>query len=120
MNLKMMTHDEIMNIPAGPKMDELIAKIMGSPFRKPTHGFCCTCQVCGYLYDDCVCGYSEDMNLALEIIDKKSPFDFSMERIEGMWSVVWWPKENMACQYAHAETAPLAICRVVLMASEKI
>ena len=24
-------------------------------FRKPTHGTCCTCQICGNQYDDCVC-----------------------------------------------------------------
>ena len=23
--------------------------------RKPTHGPCCTCQTCGWHYDDCIC-----------------------------------------------------------------
>lgn len=23
--------------------------------RKPEHGICCTCQVCGHNYDDCTC-----------------------------------------------------------------
>lgn len=26
---------------------------------KPTHGPCCTCQSCGYYYDDCVCTHNE-------------------------------------------------------------
>lgn len=25
--------------------------------RKPGHGTCCTCQDCGYDYDNCVCNY---------------------------------------------------------------
>ena len=28
--------------------------------RKPGHGPCCTCQSCGYDYDNCVCQYSEE------------------------------------------------------------
>lgn len=24
--------------------------------RKPGHGICCTCQRCGHVYDDCICG----------------------------------------------------------------
>ena len=27
---------------------------------KPTHGSCCTCQVCGQCHDECVC-YSNDI-----------------------------------------------------------
>lgn len=26
---------------------------------KPTHGSCCTCQDCGYYYDECVCSDNE-------------------------------------------------------------
>lgn len=26
---------------------------------KPGHGSCCTCQKCGYGYDDCVCEHNE-------------------------------------------------------------
>ena len=25
----------------------------------PGHGICCTCQKCGYNYDDCVCFHNE-------------------------------------------------------------
>ena len=34
--------------------------------RKPTHGSCCTCQECGYFYDDCVC---ENNKILKEIAD---------------------------------------------------
>ena len=30
------------------------AMFNGKP-RKPDHGSCCTCQKCGYFYDDCIC-----------------------------------------------------------------
>lgn len=30
------------------------AMFNGKP-RKPDHGSCCTCQQCGYFYDDCIC-----------------------------------------------------------------
>ena len=26
--------------------------------RTPTHGTCCTCQVCGWWYDECVCTHN--------------------------------------------------------------
>ncbi len=29
------------------------------PDVKPGHGSCCTCQKCGWHYDDCVCGSNE-------------------------------------------------------------
>lgn len=35
--------------------DKYLLKKMGVQFTKPTHGSCCTCQTCGWPYDDCVC-----------------------------------------------------------------
>ncbi len=29
--------------------------LKGVTMRKPTHGSCCTCQTCGFEYDDCSC-----------------------------------------------------------------
>ena len=34
---------------------EIIRTTEVQGLRKPTHGECCTCQDCGYYYDDCVC-----------------------------------------------------------------
>ena len=28
------------------------------PTRKPSHGSCCSCQKCGYFYDECVCAHN--------------------------------------------------------------
>ena len=38
---------------------DIIRSIEIKPFRKPTHGSCCTCQYCGYYYDQCACGDNE-------------------------------------------------------------
>jgi len=48
---------QILNMPAGKEIDAMIAeKIFGEKFIKPTHGTCCTCQTCGWDYDNCICG----------------------------------------------------------------
>ena len=40
-----------------------------TPFIKPGHGPCCTCQTCGYHHDDCVC---EDNDLIQALLDLKA------------------------------------------------
>lgn len=35
--------------------EEVIRNIVKNDIKKPTHGICCTCQYCGYDYDDCRC-----------------------------------------------------------------
>jgi len=32
------------------------------PIKKPCHGNCCTCQVCGYAHEDCVCEHNETVD----------------------------------------------------------
>lgn len=45
----------------GPALDAAVAAALGTPWRKPTHGPCCTCQTCGHPNDgECQCGYSTD------------------------------------------------------------
>lgn len=61
-----MTYDEIMKL-EGRELDAAIAEFMETPFRKPTHGTCCTCQVCGWDYDNCQCDYSADIAAAWEV-----------------------------------------------------
>ena len=51
------------------EIDRRIAAFLGKPFRKPTHGSCCTCQTCGHYYDECQCGYTEDMSEAWEVVE---------------------------------------------------
>ena len=44
--------------PPGRERDAMVAKALGTPFQKPRHGNCCTCQDCGWYHDECKCGYS--------------------------------------------------------------
>jgi len=44
-------------------------------FIKPGHGPCCTCQTCGYNYDDCVCDHNELLN-KLKKLKRFSEFSF--------------------------------------------
>lgn len=38
------------------------------PFRKPSHGTCCTCQTCGEAHENCRCGVAYEVDKALEVI----------------------------------------------------
>ena len=40
-----------------------------TPFIKPGHGPCCTCQECGYPHDECVC---EDNELIQGLLDLRA------------------------------------------------
>jgi hypothetical protein len=53
------------------EIDKLISeKVLERPWKKPTHGSCCTCQKCGYSHDDCTCGCSESIEKAFDIVDR--------------------------------------------------
>ena len=39
------------------------------PHAKSRHGCCCTCQTCGYHYDDCVCDNNRLLALIAEVFD---------------------------------------------------
>jgi hypothetical protein len=109
-----MTRDEILNMPAGKEIDALIAeKVIGVPFRKPTHGPCCTCGTCGWDYDNCICGYSEEIEKAWEVVEKLRL------TIEPTAMNKWAVHQGLGSQLAYAETAPLAICRAALLAVMK-
>lgn len=51
----------------GPALDARVAEALGTPWMKPTHGTCCTCQDCGWPHDQCKCGYSTDIAAAWEV-----------------------------------------------------
>lgn len=40
-------------------LDKACAAALGRPWSRPTHGACCTCQTCGWDYDNCQCGYAD-------------------------------------------------------------
>ena len=79
--------------------------------RKPTHGSCCTCQTCGYDYDDCYCesnakikayGYIKQLEASICPLQQKLN--------ETKDKVIWKNKYNEASinlQYAEAENTRL-------------
>ncbi len=113
---------------AGKELDALISdEIFSKPFRKPTHGPCCTCQVCGYANDwDCQCGFSESNSRAWEIVDKLDERDFilmldSMRHspLLGKWRATFVNKDfsdywEDAGWTEYGDTPSLAICLAAL------
>lgn len=41
-------------------LNRQIAELLGTPWTKPTHGRCCTCQTCGWDYESCQCNYTDN------------------------------------------------------------
>lgn len=37
------------------RYEKLMDALLGIEKKKPTHGSCCCCQVCGYWHDECKC-----------------------------------------------------------------
>ena len=102
----------------GRELDARVALVMGKPFRNPTHGSCCTCQVCGYPFDECQCGYSEDIGMAWRVVERM--------RERGWAPTLMWYElgHDWLCQYSdatstvaeRADTAAHAICLAALQA----
>jgi len=108
---------EISEMKAGRELDALVAELMGKPFRKPTHGTCCTCQVCGWDYDNCQCNYGEFIDKALLVVEKMRNMPGFVEIIhDGMMWVVTF--ENGHKGIGSDFELPLAICRAALKAVE--
>lgn len=57
------------------ELDRQVAEILGYPWKRPTHGSCCTCQTCGWEYEECKCGYSDN-----ESPDKLKPMEDLIEQ----------------------------------------
>lgn len=104
-----MTEDEIRNLPAGGWANALVAdKVMGEGdahrlYRMANAIFGAIADA----YDD----YSEDIGAAWKVVEKMGEkFDSLSLTISGKW------KATVGAFEATAETAPLAICRVALLA----
>ena len=124
---------EIDKMEAGPEIDRLVVEqVLQQPYRKPTHGSCCTCQTCGQYYDDCLCGISDDITFAWQVLDK----------LDEDWRIMlvqWWSGKEWQCtlepmgtlettrggllgagsSIASADTPALAICRAALKTSQE-
>lgn len=98
---------------AGRELDALIAeKVIGKPWRKPTHGTCCTCQRCGYPNDsDCECGYTEYIEKAWPVVEK-------MKADEQLWIAFVWalPGSGYGVHAILRELSPTSICLAALKA----
>jgi len=104
----------------GPELDALVAdKIFHQPFRKPTHGNCCTCQTCGHGHDECRCDYglADWIGRTWEIVDElRRLFDFALSWHNGSWVASFRLKENYCV--ALARHASIAIVRAALKTVE--
>ena len=72
------------------EISKQIAKFMGTPFRKPTHGTCCSCQVCGHYFDDCQCDYATDIEMTIKVLHK-------LNKDGGCYSLINDDFGNWAC-----------------------
>ena len=53
------------------ELNRAVSEAMGKPWRKPTHGTCCTCQTCGQYYDDgCLCDWTDDSEKSVLLEDE--------------------------------------------------
>lgn len=62
--MKLIKLDDVLKI-LGEYADGFNGELKIIPNISPIHGSCCTCQICGYNYDDCVCMHN---NLVERII----------------------------------------------------
>jgi hypothetical protein len=141
-----MTRDEILNMPEGEEIDRLVAAAIGATeydhdFTDP--GNCSKCHRerdwhSGRVYPDgkMTCDipdlYSTDIAAAWEVVEKISEqknaqvyicTNFSSEFGDTFYVEIyknWDGEQEQILTSATAETAPLAICRVALLATEAL
>lgn len=121
---------QIRYMQSGKEIDALVAeKMFGFKFIKPTHGSCCTCQTCGYDYDNCICGYSEYLEKAWEIIERfqygkypskfptncKMTISISADEIQNEMYTCKIESPTLLVE-AKASTFELSVCRAALLA----
>ena len=109
-----MTHDEILNMPAGREMDALIAEKV----TKTT-----TCPYWGSEVAETVPHYSTDISAAWEVVEKMSSKFIGLHKMkfaEGKWFALYLDKSNDDCEeIVEAETPMLAICLAALLSVEE-
>ncbi len=105
-----------------------IAEFMGTPFRKPTHGSCCTCQHCGHYFDNCQCDYPVDIEMAFRAVDfmvgnqESNFYEWNFKLSNNYAGAEWCAifeidhfKESLRF-YGEADTIPMAICLAIIEA----
>jgi hypothetical protein len=118
-----MTRDEILNMPAGKIMDDLIRIKIFEYARMHYPGEDYWGEKCEDKdFPSCLClrqvpyhNYSKDMSAAWEVVERIADSNFSLARNgdlcpSGLWECI------VTGAVANANTAPLAICRAALLA----
>ena len=105
------------------KYDRQIAKLLGKPFKTPGHGPCCTCQTCGYDYDDCVCGFSEYFEDAWDLVDIMTNKGIWLEAsccIPNSDPTVYEFRFSNVKEWSVEDSMPEAICAAFIASMERI
>jgi len=118
-----MTSEEILAIPAGPEMDELIAKyVMKLERTKPGQWRESVDWWVNGLPSECP-DYSTDISAAWEVVEKMSSKFIGLHKMkfaEGKWFALYLDKSNDDCEeIVEAETPMLAICLAALLSVEE-
>lgn len=121
--------EEQINNATEQMLDKWVSEyIFDRPYRKPTHGTCCTCQICGQANDvGCGCGYADYR--WWEVVERmcaedrdgqqfcfRMTYKFSDEY--GCWATFDWKEwsDTHPLYAAHGDTVGLAVCRATLLA----
>lgn len=109
---------QIRNMKAGKEIDKMVAEnIFGKKFIKPTHGTCCTCQVCGWDYDNCLCGWSIQLEKAWQVLEKMGNSFFIDSTAPDLGiSVKIFKGKGFENYEATDDTFELAACKAALLA----
>lgn len=121
-----MTRDEILALEPGPELEAAVARdVLDEPFRRPSHGPCYGCTTCGQYFDECLCGLSEDMNMAWLVVEvmQKPPYSHECYLSSQSWGwdcIFSNPGDKGGSAHGDSPetpmTAPEAVCKAALLA----
>ncbi len=106
--------------------DARVAVAMGTPWMKPRHGNCCTCQTCGWPHDECKCGWVEDPALVVPMMRRLAELaawlDCATLRVWPDGSAECWVEREDATEHAFSggPTANLAVAAALLAVWEGV
>ena len=70
-------------------LSRTVSEAMGKPWRKPTHGRCCTCQTCGQYYDDgCLCDWADNPEKSALLEDEIERRGLSADYVSAIIDIV--------------------------------
>lgn len=96
-------------------------RVMNKSWIKPNHGIWCACQKCGYEYESCQCVYTEDIEMAFEVVKRMRELGFCYKinaADSGKTRVSFWKSEYDAHGVAD-DFLPTAICLAAKAALEE-